>query len=99
MSDLVARRVLIRGLVQGVGFRAWTQHVAQGRGVQGWVRNLPDGRVEALFAGTADAVEGMIAACHRGPRHAEVDAVDAHDAPPALPDGGALSGFALLRDG
>jgi acylphosphatase len=99
MSDIVARRVIIHGLVQGVGFRAWTQHVAQSRGLQGWVRNLPDGRVEALFAGTAEAVEGMIGACHRGPRHAAVEAVDVQDAEPVMPDGSAPGGFAILRDG
>jgi acylphosphatase len=62
--------------VQGVGFRDWTRHVARGRGIEGWVRNHEDGSVEAVFAGTHEAVSGMIAACRKGPASAEVEWID-----------------------
>jgi acylphosphatase len=48
---------------------------AQARGLDGWVRNRQDGSVEALFVGAGDKVDDMIAACHRGPEHARVEAV------------------------
>ena len=83
MSDVI-RRVVIRGRVQGVGFRAWTEHVALQRGLEGFVRNRRDGTVEALFAGPADEVAAMIEACRRGPPGARVDAVEAHEAGPDL---------------
>ena len=66
-------RVVIRGRVQGVGFRYWTHGAATARGLDGWVRNRADGSVEALFSGSADRVEEMLAACHSGP-HASVSA-------------------------
>jgi len=74
------RRVMVRGRVQGVGFRAWTEHEARRRALDGWVRNRRDGAVEALFAGPPDQVAGMIEACRRGPPLARVDALDVHDA-------------------
>ena len=63
----VVRHVVIRGRVQRVGYRAWTEHVALQRGLEGWVRNRIDGSVEAVFCGPATVVEGMIEACRRGP--------------------------------
>jgi acylphosphatase len=74
------RQVRIRGRVQAVGFRAWTQSVALRRGIEGWVRNRRDGTVEAVFAGAADAVAAMIAACRRGPPGSEVEAIDEREA-------------------
>jgi acylphosphatase len=74
------RRVVIRGRVQGVGFRAWVEHEAQGRGLEGWARNQRDGSVEAVFAGPPEAVDAMVEACRRGPMLARVDAVDVHPA-------------------
>ncbi len=73
------RRVAIRGRVQGVGFRAWTEHEATRRGLEGWARNRRDGSVEAVFAGPSEAVAGMVEACRRGPRLSRVDALDVHD--------------------
>ncbi len=73
------RHVVIRGRVQGVGFRAWTEYTALEHGLQGWVRNRHDGSVEALFVGSSDAVAAMIAACHQGPRGSRVDGVDGID--------------------
>jgi acylphosphatase len=73
------RHVLIRGRVQGVGFRAWAEYTALEHGLQGWVRNRRDDSVEALFVGSPDAVEAMIAACRQGPRGSRVDGVDQRD--------------------
>jgi acylphosphatase len=71
----IAAHVWISGRVQGVFYRASTEEQAQIKQVKGWVRNLPDGRVEALFQGTAAAVEAMIQWCHQGPPGARVTKV------------------------
>lgn len=65
-------RVVISGKVQGVWYRAWTREQAEERGLDGWVRNRRDGSVEAIFSGTAEAVEAMLAACREGPSRAVV---------------------------
>jgi acylphosphatase len=75
----VIRHVIIRGQVQGVGYRAWTEFTADRFGLEGWARNRRDGSVEAVFAGPAAAVERMIEACRRGPPAAHVDAVDTRE--------------------
>lgn len=62
----------IEGRVQGVSFRQSTKDEADRLGVKGWVRNLPDGAVEAVLEGEPEAVEALVAWCHRGPRLAEV---------------------------
>jgi acylphosphatase len=62
----------IRGRVQGVGYRAWVEHQARTAGLEGWVRNRRDGRVEALFAGSAQAVATMVGLCRHGPPGARV---------------------------
>lgn len=80
MSVRVIRRVFVRGRVQGVGFRDWTRHVARDRSLEGWVRNRKDGSVEALFAGTKEAVADMIAACRNGPPSAKVESIEEHEA-------------------
>ncbi|WP_114945095.1 acylphosphatase [Microvirga calopogonii] len=71
--------VLIHGRVQGVSFRAWTQHQAQLHGLMGWVRNRRDGTVEALFSGPEDLVEVMLKACHEGPAGSRVEKVEILD--------------------
>jgi acylphosphatase len=68
--------VRITGRVQGVGFRAWVEQRAAALGLSGWVRNTESGEVEAVFAGPAEAVNAMLAACQQGPRHARVDRVE-----------------------
>jgi acylphosphatase len=75
MSD-ITRRLVIRGRVQRVGYRAFVEQMALELGVQGWVRNRADGSVEALVVGPAEVIEDMIEACRQGPTAARVDAVD-----------------------
>jgi acylphosphatase len=67
--------VRISGRVQGVGYRAFVYTQAQHLDLGGFVRNCANGEVEAVFAGPAEAVEAMLAACRQGPRHAAVDAL------------------------
>lgn len=69
-------RLLISGRVQGVFFRACTRGAAIQEGVTGWVRNLADGRVEALFEGSAERVDRVIAWCQQGSPGSRVDQVD-----------------------
>jgi acylphosphatase len=76
----VVRRVIVRGLVHGVGFRAFVEDEANLRGIDGWVRNRRDGTVEAVFAGAIEIVEDMITACRRGPKTARVDHVETRSA-------------------
>jgi acylphosphatase len=76
------RVVMVRGRVQGVGFRAWTEITALERGLEGWVRNRRDGAVEALFIGSKDDVAAMIEACRNGPPGAHVDVLDHREARP-----------------
>ena len=78
----VARRFLISGRVQGVGFRYFTEAAASREGLHGWVRNLPDGRVEAAAEGEAEAVERFEHAMRHGPRGARVDRVEVADEAP-----------------
>ena len=73
------RHVVMRGRVQGVGYRAFVEHEALRLGLEGWVRNRRDGTVEAVFCGGDDVVERIIAACRRGPPAARVEAVDVSD--------------------
>ena len=80
-AHLVRRRLLISGLVQGVGFRWEYRRVAEAAGTVGWARNLADGRVEVLLEGPVDAVAGVEAWCHTGPRHAVVTRVEGRDEP------------------
>jgi acylphosphatase len=85
MSDTI-RHVMVRGRVQGVGYRYFVEREAQLRDLEGWVRNRRDGSVEAVFSCSADAVTAMIAACRRGPSSARVDAVQDEAANPDMLD-------------
>jgi acylphosphatase len=67
-----AARIVVRGRVQGVGFRAWTVRRARGLGLSGWVRNRADGSVEILVEGPAAAIEALANACRSGPSAAAV---------------------------
>jgi acylphosphatase len=87
----VARRFIISGRVQAVGFRYFTETAARREGVHGWVRNLPDGRVEAAAEGEAEAIERFERSLRQGPRGARVDHVEVAD---DLPEG-RESGFSI----
>ena len=78
-----ARRFLVRGRVQGVGFRWFVERDAHILGIAGWVRNNHDGSVEVLAQGTRDQLSGLHSRLREGPRAARVDAVEVSDAPPA----------------
>ena len=77
----VARHLLIRGIVQGVGFRWFMAQEARKLRVNGWVRNLRDGRVEALICGSQAAVAAMIHWASFGPTGARVDEVWVEESP------------------
>lgn len=77
MADLVCTRFLVSGRVQGVFFRASTAREATRLGLKGWALNLPDGRVEVLACGPADAVAGLERWLQQGPPQAEVSDVEA----------------------
>jgi len=87
---MIRRRVIVRGLVQGVFFRDSTRRLAQRHGVSGWVANRADGAVEAVFEGEADAVERLVAFSRVGPRGAQVESVEVTEEEPE-----GLSGFAV----
>ena len=75
----VIRHIIVRGRVQGVGYRAFVEREALKRGVEGWVRNRRDGSVEAVFAGALEKVDAIIEACRRGPYSARVEQIDQRD--------------------
>ena len=79
---MTAKRLVISGRVQGVGYRQWMVEAARSLGVSGWVRNRRDGTVEALVAGDTAAVEELLRACRRGPRLAVVAQIDEQLADP-----------------
>jgi acylphosphatase len=94
----VHRHIVIRGRVQGVGYRVWTEVAALERRIEGWVRNRRDGSVEAVFGGPEGDVAAMIAECRRGPPGAWVEIIDQREATPdeiALRRGDEL--FSVLR--
>lgn len=84
MSDSTsqARRFLVRGRVQGVGFRWFVEREAHILGVAGWVRNNADSSVEVLAIGTRDQLSGLKSRLQQGPRAARVDSVEEKEAKP-----------------
>ena len=87
---MIRRRVVVRGLVQGVFFRDTVRRGAISRDVTGWVRNNRDGTVEAVFEGEEADVQALVSLCGRGPRGARVEGIETFEEPP---DG--LSSFAV----
>lgn len=77
-----AKRLIISGRVQGVGYREWMVDQARLLGISGWVRNRVDGSVEALVAGDVASVEELSRLCRRGPRMAEVTSIEEELADP-----------------
>jgi acylphosphatase len=93
VRDTARARILVSGLVQGVGYRFSTVEEAGRLGLAGWVRNLPDGRVEALAEGPRPLVEELVAWCRRGPPAARVTGVEVEWSAAA----GDLAGFRTVR--
>ncbi|HSY92160.1 MAG TPA: acylphosphatase [Candidatus Binatus sp.] len=81
-KPIEARRFLVRGRVQGVGFRWFVEREAHILGIAGWVRNNHDGGVEVLAQGTRDQLSGLHGRLCEGPRAARVDAVEVADGTP-----------------
>jgi acylphosphatase len=77
-----ARRFLVRGRVQGVGFRWFVEREAHTLGVAGWVRNNADGSVEILAQGTREQLSALHSRLREGPRAARVDTVEESDSRP-----------------
>ena len=77
-----ARRFLVRGRVQGVGFRWFVEREAHILKIAGWVRNNSDGTVEILAQGTRDQLIGLRSRLREGPRAARVDDVQESEAEP-----------------
>ena len=76
------KRLMIRGVVQKIGFRVWAEREALGLGLKGWVRNRRDGSVEVLIAGPPPALAQMIERCWKGPPLAKIESIDIEDAVP-----------------
>ena len=89
-----AVRVLVRGKVQGVGFRWFVREAARRAELAGWVQNRPDGGVEIEVAGTEEGIDFLLDAVRRGPPGARVEGVSVH-----APDGRAelTRPFTVLR--
>ncbi len=81
-SSVHARRFLVRGRVQGVGFRWFVEREAHILQIAGWVRNNHDGSVEVLAMGTRDQLAGLRSRLQEGPRAARIDDVEESEAEP-----------------
>ena len=84
-----ARRFVLSGRVQGVGFRYFAQDIARREGLAGFVRNLPDGRVEVLAEGDRESLDRLEMALRRGPSRARVQDLEID----AVPASGTYLGF------
>jgi acylphosphatase len=88
---MIARRYVISGRVQGVGFRFFAEASASREGIEGWVRNLPDGRVEVSAQGEAESLGRFERSIRHGPPGARVDRLETFDDVP----GGGGAGFSV----
>jgi acylphosphatase len=93
-AGVSARRAVVRGRVQGVGFRYFAERAARELGVHGWVRNRSDGTVETLAEGDSEAVDRYLDRLRKGPLGSRVDAVEVAQAEVASPQ---LSSFEITR--
>ena len=89
----MVQRYLVKGRVQGVGYRWFVQSEAAHLGLRGWVRNTDDGAVEVLAAGTPDQLEDLVQALARGTRGSRVDNIESH--PVAESEGDELQSFQI----
>jgi len=78
---MIARRVVVAGRVQGVGFRFFAERAARESSVKGWVRNLPDGSVETVAEGEESAVAKYLARVREGPRMGKVTSLTEEEHP------------------
>jgi acylphosphatase len=81
-ADLQTRKFVVRGRVQGVGFRWFVEREARALGISGWVRNNSDGSVEVLASGTREQLSALRSLLQQGPRASRVDNVEEADAHP-----------------
>jgi len=79
-DSIEARRFIVRGRVQGVGFRWFVEREAHILGIAGWVRNNANGSVEVMAQGTREQLSGMRSRLREGPRAARVDGVEESEA-------------------
>jgi acylphosphatase len=79
---MIARSYIVRGRVQGVGFRWFVDYEARQLGLAGWVRNNMDGTVEVLAMGSEEQQSALRSKLQRGPRAARVDEVRESPAEP-----------------
>jgi len=89
----MVQHFLVKGRVQGVGFRWFVQREAAELGLRGWVRNTDDGHVEVLAAGTPEQMQELVLALHRGTRGSRVDRIEVH--PLAESEGNELQSFQI----
>jgi len=78
---MIARRAIVSGRVQGVGFRFFAERAAREAGVKGWVRNCPDGTVETIVEGEEPAVENYLERLRQGPLGSRVSNVLIEEVP------------------
>ena len=90
MAQITRMHLLVRGRVQGVGFRYTCAAVARSASVRGWIRNLPDGSVEAVAEGARHDVASVVEWCRKGPDGASVFSVQVEE---EAPEG--LTGFEI----
>jgi acylphosphatase len=91
VAMFVARRFVVKGRVQGVGFRAFAEGAARADGIHGWVANRADGSVEVYAEGEADAIARFDRRLRQGPSASRVDEVSAEDDVPS----GRVAGFTI----
>lgn len=84
---MASYRYVVRGRVQGVGYRYFVLREAEGLGVSGFARNLPDGSVEVLAEGDEPVLSRLEERLRRGPSFARVEAVDRAEAAPRGAEG------------
>ncbi|MFP3223111.1 MAG: acylphosphatase [Nitrososphaeria archaeon] len=68
--------IIVEGLVQGVGYRAFAKRAAEKLGLKGYAENLPDGTVKIIVEGEKDQIEDFIEECKRGPPLSEVENIE-----------------------
>ncbi len=78
----LARRIIVHGMVQGVGFRMFVQRMGMRHGLTGDVRNLRDSTVEIVAEGPFDEMEAFIRAVRKGPSMAYVERLEIHEIAP-----------------